>query len=1440
MICLFVVCCLFLGVAVAQPNETLYVDSEWIVPANVTSDGSIERPFLNLSGVADTITDWAMQGLDMLAVTVHLAPRLYSGPANCFQMLNLLVMAEFELHGAWTNGSTLGGNLLDSATFECVNTAPRNTRQLTWLGLFGARDRFVMSDVTFRRSRATCASAWLTYDVTLDDPAPSPHPPVPLLRCMPYIGLPRVICGGVVLSTAQHRNGTDVTFRRVHFHDNVVNVTAPLQGNLVVAERKAHSPLMVLARGFSTSCDSVTVTESTFLNNTLEIVVYPTSSTAVFSGNFRTYGAVGGGALTVSGGDLVAVNCTFFGNTARIALASLLLITARQPSRLYFNVVAGGALMIDYGRGAVIANSTFANNTAASFRSGGGAIALRWSDEVPVEVRRNQLAPSVLVVNSVLANNSANDGSMGAVDWESLPFNSSHDADHAVVWESLGGALAAGLVWPNSTRKFVVVGVSLRNCTVTANSVFAVVVGRQPSCFGGAVMAASVIVENSLLADNSAACEDASGGAIETEIARAQDSAFVGNTVSSLVPFGSAGGSFSNRKLLAIDAEVCGDTVWSVLGCSFAANASDTPGDEELERVVGAAVMIDAQCMPRQFMLQNTSFVGFRAATIFEVTADRLLLDTASVVDCSGSFVFHMHDLVDNFGIMASINVTNSTAQFGPLIDLSAATVKLNVVATNVTMQNDAIVKVTARYAKVYPQFDNCDCLSSFACDATAIDVAILGGATSTVEMLDGVFRRVRGKSVVRMIQIAEHNYTGLSVTNVQVLECEVGSAVVFETHMEQSAATILHHTITLDDSVVANNAIANSVVRHVGAGRVTPGSLGMINGTVAGNRAFTTKDVAVFEMLVLDRFAGAIDITGSTAPGVLVKECVFRDNVGVAVARGALLTTMRSLFVNNTVSGSLLGTFRGWALINVTETTFRHNVGALLHASAAGLPADKVPPRILFDSVNVFDHASDFPLIELSLPAMNASLLLFDVTFDSVVLDDSLAMAYNVSELVVVRSVFRNVSAAPLASTCGGSLFIGYCDSVLIENTAFLNSSAAFGGAVCVGRTASLIQSNLTFANNRARVGADVFYVSADVARAVDANLTVAPTRASVASSVSLSGFERGVMSGVPVDLTFAMRDVFGRAPAAHQERPVSMARFAVDLATVNCTHDHSDVSFLCVISESDHECVARVAFVGAPDTECALNYTVRPIDAAQPRALAAVGGAPTLTGASLMSIVPCAIGFGATLSENGTTACEPCSPGTYNVDASVQRCFACVNERLFCAGRNLVTAQDGYWARRLGDGSILTLMCDADVCLAGTPGRDLSRCVAGRTGVLCALCTEPSFTPVAPKDGVSCIECRGVSWPLVVAASPPSPRWRSCCTSRSSARRRASKCSSSTRRRSRSCCPRALRARCLRRLTFTRCRARRRLAACALRRSTAFSCSRCTSRTHCCSRRR
>jgi hypothetical protein len=43
------------------------------------------------------------------------------------------------------------------------------------------------------------------------------------------------------------------------------------------------------------------------------------------------------------------------------------------------------------------------------------------------------------------------------------------------------------------------------------------------------------------------------------------------------------------------------------------------------------------------------------------------------------------------------------------------------------------------------------------------------------------------------------------------VLECEVGSAVVFETHMQQSAdeGGILHaHDHTGSDSVVANNTV--------------------------------------------------------------------------------------------------------------------------------------------------------------------------------------------------------------------------------------------------------------------------------------------------------------------------------------------------------------------------------------------------------------------------------------------------------------------------------------------------------------------------------------------------------------------------------------------------------------------------------------------------------
>jgi hypothetical protein len=84
-------------------------------------------------------------------------------------------------------------------------------------------------------------------------------------------------------------------------------------------------------------------------------------------------------------------------------------------------------------------------------------------------------------------------------------------------------------------------------------------------------------------------------------------------------------------------------------------------------------------------------------------------------------------------------------------------------------------------------------------------------------------------------------------------------------------------------------------------------------------------------------------------------------------------------------------------------------------------------------------------------------------------------------------------------------------------------------------------------------------------------------------------------------------------------------------------------------------------------------------------------------------------AVGFGATRSANNNSDhfVRAVRAGTYNVDAAVQRCFACDTDRLFCAGRDLVAAQDGYWARRLGDGSIATFLCDADVCVVRRTGR-------------------------------------------------------------------------------------------------------------------------------------
>jgi hypothetical protein len=310
--------CLF-GATVAQ-NQTLFVDGGWIVPANTTSDGSMQRPFLNLSSVAAAINDWGMQGLDMALVVVHMAPRLYTGPANCFQVLNLLMMAEFELHGAWTNGSTLGGTSARHGDVRvCQYGAAQHAATDVAGALFGARERFEMQrcDVSpLDAPHVRCRVAHLRCDASTIQ-RQSPHPNRShYVRCMPYHrpAARHLRRRGAQHGAAPQRHRCDVPTSSLSRQRRQCHGATVIGWFSSVAERKAHSPLMVLARGY---CD-VGATRSTVTDSIVPeqhargCGVHPTSSTAVHSRATCAPTAPSAAARsTVSGGDLTAVNCTF-------------------------------------------------------------------------------------------------------------------------------------------------------------------------------------------------------------------------------------------------------------------------------------------------------------------------------------------------------------------------------------------------------------------------------------------------------------------------------------------------------------------------------------------------------------------------------------------------------------------------------------------------------------------------------------------------------------------------------------------------------------------------------------------------------------------------------------------------------------------------------------------------------------------------------------------------------------------------------------------------------------------------------------------------------------------------------------------------------------------------------------------------------------------------
>jgi hypothetical protein len=1325
----------------ALPNYTFYVDSEWTPMANTTSDGSIQFPFQNVSALANIMTKFAQQDIMIQTLIVYMAPRLYTGPANCFQVLYLLGTLEFELHGAWTNGTNRNSASLDEATFECVNDSPSDSSRLTWMGLFGVQNRFAMHDVMFRNSRGTCDTTWLTYDVVFDGNTT-------VLHCERYTGLPRVICGGVVLSTAQKPTKAVVEFRNVHFHNNTIRADSSFifGRQKAVAEHSIHSPLMVLARGWALLCDDVLIANSTFVNNFLVVSPSPSKSGVVVSGSLRQYGAIGGGGLMVSGGGVKLSNCSFCGNMVVASNRSLDIPPSEQVFSIPFftDVVAGGGAIIDVGFFLTIENSNFENNSALGVRSAGGAVALRWSSELT-----RALFGTISITDCSFTNNSVG---MWVKDYYVVNRNVTN---MNIMSEALGGALVSGLSWPNSTNQFLPTPMYVSDCHFEANSVnlqYSLWLPRS-ACAGAAVFVLKIVADRCAFVDNSAVCALPSGTVIEAQAFSLVNSSFVNNNAVSLLPtLGSSGAVISNRLLTRVDATMCDNALVQIISCSFVANDPNAMTSSP----ISGAIYMARDCTAAEVALSGTTFDGFVALWIVRVTAkSRLSVSFVRFVNCAGSSLFALEGA--QFPLAFTGFAYNSSAVYGPLILLSANAVDTVFKAMNVSMRGGyPILRITdVAQVNLKPAFENCDCNSDFLCATTGVELELVTPIGmlprgSSVTLRNGAFRNVQG---VALIRITERGGVGLSdfdFFDLEFVDCKYSFALVFESPLQSE------RHITIQDSVVSNNVVLMTFFYGRGVSTstdvatvVTVNNVSFVDNRSGGDG---DADVTIVDVGGQDRYAGA---TGASSDSFVCKvvDSVVRNNVGIAVARGSKVIVHGTVFVNNTVSGALLGDLSGMTGGVFFDLEFRGNRGALLRYVPTSVRGFN-DTDLYCEDITVVDHVSNGSVIELAYSDLPIKVRLFWLTFADIVAGDSVLALMRADDVAMANCSFSNVTVSHLTRTCGGSLFIGVTsDVVTMSNVSFVGSSAAFGGALCLGEPADLNVSSAVFANNSARVGADVFYSSASAARAVDGQLAAwAPQRASIASTADMGGYETGVMAGVPVDITFTALDAFGRVAPLGAQAPTQLARFAVDLTTTNCTHDRAGESFVCIINEYEHSCVGRIAFRGELDGGCVANFSLRSIDVELPRAVAVVGGVPTLHGARPVAIVPCAVGFGLTRSANNNSKqCEPCAAGTYNVDASVQQCFLC-DESLFCSGRDLVAAQDGYWARRRGDGSIATFLCDADVCTSGVPGISLSQCTEGREGVLCASCVNATFTPVAPRGNVSCIECDGVNVPIVV----------------------------------------------------------------------------------------
>jgi hypothetical protein len=1294
-VCVLFACASAAAVAV---DLAVYVDPEW-TPSNasVVSDGSLSRPWTT---IADAAGQMPRSPGVYRTVAVYLAARVYSGDSNCFQFFNLMATDSFNLTGA---GDWAASKSTDMATFVCDQTqpiTPKTASRALWLGFFGGQQVTSISFLRFANSTQTCGNVWLDYDIApgKSDGTAQAHACSDAAREDPVR-----VCGGVAVSTGRDDlTPSLVFFASLDFRNNSISVSNGLNATVgVVLAARAfaalHAPLVVIAKGDRIPCDVVSVANSSFVSNVLTIEPRPVDVDhfSVAGRDPRLQGN-GGGAAAFAGGTINVVGSLFSDNRVS-AINTTSLSRLFGSGQINLEVVGGGAVMVSDVTLFASSFTNFSRNSVAGHRAAGGAVAAKqswriFSDDITMAPFALFFQDCLFVDNAVFV-------------------------AYSKFWklEGFGGAVMTGLVF-KSCFQLSDGGVRVFRTQFTNNSVIDLDssphIGSRSHCVGGAVFAFAVLAIGSDFRDNTIACDDASASAIAHVVLSITNATFVGRDSGFI-----DGTSFSRDSGSLAMGNVAFDGLLST-GASRPAVRS------------GGSLR----------MLQLNSVRFIRLTTTSELLIDLGVtgpanLDNVTIEDSTGALQIVGEGLA---AVRVGLTLTNVTASLGSAVRLDAPSVSLGIISLTGVRCADSIVSARGEFVLLQEaSLTDCRCTGT-DCAAVLLRVGRLSSAASRLSLLR--VESARGMFVADELATAfnltQSIFRGTTTLTANAMDCTMDTLV--SSDLQPSLyGELFQPRIVLSDSVVANNTMSTlwrySTVAPISTDNILT-AIRITDSIVAGNRA-TGRTFSVFQYESRSQVA------------ILVRNVTFVANAGLTLGGKNAVYVDNSSFVGN--SASDVAPLLGFSpRLTVAGSVFDANSGALAVVSG----------DLWLVGSKISNHESlSGPIMTVDGAAATLGVRMSEV-WNSSSMGSTLIDVRRVRQLFINDSTFSHNSARAEQS-CGGVFYLGAAETVALSNATFVANTAHFGGVFCVSDSVvSFAAERTQMAHNAAAgVGDEVFVASMDGRLATSFNCTTSRQCSSFPSMIEWEG-RADAMLGVALPVSFRLRDAFGRElRSGSPDAAVSMARYALFVLPVNCTTETAS-KVVCVIERLQSTCGGTVTLLGATQGDtCALTLRAVPLTSGDVSALFAGTKNSTVSSTAHVQLTQCAAGFGRVSVGVGLNdSCVPCSASTFNIDALDQQCHACT-PGLFCAGRNLVASQAGFWSvpQRGANMSVqlLALPCDADVCLAGTPGDadQINRCVPDRHGTLCAQCSRANQTPVAASDGVACVDCDGINAALV-----------------------------------------------------------------------------------------